>query len=90
MTLKKKVLENIVGKGGNAGKQHFLLFPTMFSTYPKTNYNFLVTFMLSSTNAFKLYWSKVLLFGKELTISQTTNFRLIQTERVCRQQFQIG
>ena len=24
-------LENIVGKGENAGNQHFLLFPTMFS-----------------------------------------------------------
>ena len=26
-----KGLENIVGKGENAGYQHFLLFPTMFS-----------------------------------------------------------
>ena len=25
-------VENIVGKGENAGHQHFLLFPTMFST----------------------------------------------------------
>ena len=24
-------IENIVGKGENAGYQHFLLFPTMFS-----------------------------------------------------------
>ena len=24
-------VENIVGKGENAGYQHFLLFPTMFS-----------------------------------------------------------
>ena len=24
-------MENIVGKGENAGNQHFLLFPTMFS-----------------------------------------------------------
>ena len=29
------------------------------------------------------------LFGKRLTHYQTTNFRLFQTERVCRQQFQI-
>ena len=29
---KKKPFENIVGKGENAGNQHFLLFPTMFST----------------------------------------------------------
>ena len=29
---RKKPFENIVGKGENAVKQHFLLFPTMFST----------------------------------------------------------
>ena len=28
-------------------------------------------------------------FGKGLTHYQTTNFRLLQTERVCRRQFQI-
>ena len=37
MTLEKKPFENIVGKGENAGNQHFLLFPTMFSTLPNTN-----------------------------------------------------
>ena len=26
-TLKKRALENTVGKGENAGEQHFLLFP---------------------------------------------------------------
>ena len=30
-TLRKKAFENIVGKGENAGNQHFLLFPAMFS-----------------------------------------------------------
>ena len=30
MTLREKPLENIVGKGENAGKQHFLLFPQFF------------------------------------------------------------
>ena len=39
-TLFKKLLENIEEKGENAGNQHFLLFPTMFSTHPKTNFNF--------------------------------------------------
>ena len=29
------------------------------------------------------------LFGKGLTLSQTTNFRLFQTERACRRQFKI-
>ena len=34
-TLKKKALENIVGKGVNAGNQHFLLFPQCFLPFPK-------------------------------------------------------
>ena len=55
-TLKKKAKENNVGKGENAGDQHFLLFPV---------------------------------FCTVLTLSQTTNFRLFQSERVCRRQFQI-
>ena len=31
ITLGRKPSENIVEKGENAGNQHFLLFPTMFS-----------------------------------------------------------
>ena len=38
----------------------------MFSTLPKTNFNFLVKFNLSSANAFNFDWSKNLLFGKGL------------------------
>ena len=34
MTLRKKPFENIVGKGENAGNQHFLLFPRFL---PLTN-----------------------------------------------------
>ena len=63
---KKKTFENIVGKGENAGNQHFLLFPTMFSTIHKINFNFWVTFILSSANPFNLDWYTILLFGKEL------------------------
>ena len=33
MTLDKKALENIVGKGENAGHQHFLLFPQCLLPY---------------------------------------------------------
>ena len=33
MTLKKKDMENTVGKGENAGNQHFLLFPQCFLLY---------------------------------------------------------
>ena len=35
MTLRKKPFENIVGKGENAGNQHFLLFPQCFLSFPK-------------------------------------------------------
>ena len=42
MTLYKKLFENIVGKGENAGNY---FFPTMFSTFHKTNFNFLVLYI---------------------------------------------
>ena len=35
MTLRKMPFENIVRKGENAGKQHFLLFPQCFLPIPK-------------------------------------------------------
>ena len=31
--MEKKAFENIVGKGENAGKQHFFLFPQCFLLY---------------------------------------------------------
>ena len=34
MTPKEKALENFVGKGENAGKQHFLLFQQCFLPFP--------------------------------------------------------
>ena len=37
----------------------------MFSTLPMTNFNFSVTFILSSANAFNLDHSKFFLYGKE-------------------------
>ena len=43
-----------VGKGENAGKQDFLLFPQCFFILVETNFNFLVTFILSSANPFNL------------------------------------
>ena len=35
MTLKKKPVDNIGGKGENAGKQHFLLLPQCFLPFQK-------------------------------------------------------
>ena len=61
----EKAFENIVEKGENAGNQHFLLSPKMFSTFLKTNSNFSATFDLSYTNAFSLDQSTILSFGKE-------------------------
>ena len=34
-TLKQNLVENIGGKGENAGNQHFLLFPKYFVPFPK-------------------------------------------------------
>ena len=72
MTLKRKAFENIVGKEENAGNQHFLLSPQCFFILPKPNFNFLVTFILLSANAFNLDQSFVV--GIELTQYQMTNF----------------
>ena len=47
-------------------KPAFSPLPTMFSTLPKINFNFLVPFILSSANAFNLDNSIILSFGKEL------------------------
>ena len=59
--------ENIVGKGENAGNQHFLAFPTMFSSLSdETAIVISATLNLSSTNAFNLVQAKILLYGKEL------------------------
>ena len=62
-----KTYEKIVGKGENADNHHFLLFPQLLSSLPKTNFSSLVTLTLSSSNALNLDQSKILLFGKDLT-----------------------
>ena len=38
----------------------------MFSYIRKTNFNFLIAFILSSASSLNTGWSKILLFGKEL------------------------
>ena len=54
------------GKRRKCWKPAFSPFPTMFSTLPKTIFNFSVTFILSSTNVFNLDHPKIMSFGKEL------------------------
>ena len=65
-TLKKKTLENTVGKEENAGDQHFLSFPTVFSVLPQREIVIVATFNLLYANAFNLIMSKNLLFCKVL------------------------
>ena len=55
-----------MGKGENAGNQHFLLFPQCFLPFSKQIEIFYLTFKLSSADAFNLELSKILSFGKEL------------------------
>ena len=49
----------------------FSPFPTMFSTHPKLISIFLLIFILLSANALNLDQSKILSFGKELTLYHT-------------------
>ena len=89
--LEKKPFENNVGKGENAGNQHFLLFPTMFSTLPSINFSFLVTLMLPYANDFNFDQSKILSFGKRVKKDQllqkasttVSQCRLIMIDTFC-------
>ena len=60
--LMNKALENTVGKGENAGDQHFLLFHSI-TTLSKREIVILGMLNLSSSNAFNLVLSNILLFG---------------------------
>ena len=65
MTLKKKAFENIVGKKKMLVTSIFSFSHSVFFL-SQANFNFSVTFILSSANAFNLDQFKNLLFGKEL------------------------
>ena len=60
--------ENIVGKGENAGNQHFLPFPPCFLPSPPhisiSNYDSRSTFILSSANVLNLENFKMLSLRK--------------------------
>ena len=53
----KKPFENIAGKGENAGNQHFLLFSQCFLHFPRSNFIFIISFILLSTNVW-IWFSK--------------------------------
>ena len=79
---RKKRFKNIVKR---KKKQHRIFLKYVLTPPPlqrKVNvFNVSVTFILSTANAFEFQ------FGKALTLCLTRNFRLHQTERVCRRQF---
>ena len=56
----KKPFENTVGKVGNAGIQHFLLFEHIFFYLSEITLIICATSNLSSTNIFHLVLSKIL------------------------------
>ena len=82
------LLKTLWEKGEIARNEQLLLYP-VFSTHLETLLPFSSNLKFMSANYLSLEESKDLLFGKGLTHYQTTNFRLFQTERACRQQFQI-
>ena len=83
MTLKQRACENIVGKGENAGNQHFLLSHNVFSPIRDRNRHFSnIEFVVCK--CFQFGKGQNFVFGKELTFSQMTIFRLFQTGSVCR------
>ena len=62
----KEAFWKYCGKKRKCWLPAFPPFPTMFSTLPETQITIWPTFKMSSANALKLDWSKILLFGKEL------------------------
>ena len=60
-TLGRKAFENNVGKGENAGNQHFLLFPQCFLPFQTKTAIFGLHLFC------RLQMLKILSFGKELT-----------------------
>ena len=80
-------LENIVRNGEIDCNKQFLLFSQCFLPYMALIFHFKMHFEMSYVICFSLDQSKILSSGNGLTLSQTTNFRHFQTERLCRRQF---
>ena len=70
--MKEKPSENIVGKGENAGNQHFLLFPQYFQPIQKWMGKFLshIFFFWSSASAFNLNIINILSYVKGLHVKR--------------------
>ena len=62
--LKHRAFENYVGKGGNAGNQHFSFSHNVFHPIKERNH-LLTTLLLPSENAFELVEANILSFIEE-------------------------
>ena len=74
---RKKIFEHIVRKGGNAGNHHALYCCCIMSHPPC----FVDTYFCK---CYQTQESFISTGRRDLSFSQTTNFGLFQTERVCR------
>ena len=64
MTLREEAFENILGKGENAGNQHFLIFPKCFPPFPPKNSIFSqFYFVVFKCLEFELVWNFVIWKG---------------------------
>ena len=77
-TLKKKPFANIVGKGENAGNQHFLLFPQFFFTQRQK----LLFYYLSSASALNSDQSRILLYGKEVNLNTLPDDKILALSKL--------
>ena len=73
--LRKQVVEKRCRIRRKCWQPAFSPYPTGFSVLSKRETIILATFHLLSANDFSLDGSKILLFGKELTLYETTNFK---------------
>ena len=78
----KEAYKNIVGKGENAGNQHLILFPPCFLPFPKQ-----ISIFQPNVNCLLQMLSKNFSFGKELTLSQTTQCRLSKLKELADDNF---
>ena len=87
MTLRKRAFRKLSGKKRKCSI--FSFSPTIFSIHLK-NLFCLSHFWICSLQM-QSFWTRLKSWNiaKGLTLSQTPNLRLFQTEGVCRQQFQI-
>ena len=92
-----KQLENTVGKGEIAHYEQFLLFPQCFqkACFPGASKGVIVWEWVKPRFwewvVLTLYWTflDMTTYRRCLTLSQTTNFRLFQIQRLCSWQFQM-